>query len=122
MWTGPGSRAPAWRYSPCVLAQIAKGSGLAAPAMTAGSRRRPVATARVAIWAVAVHGLGVPVTPVARALGVTPMFLLRGLQRGRMLLEIRKLDLTALVRDKRLARLLPPGPHRPARSASRTGE
>ena len=99
MWTGPGSRAPAWRVLPCVLARIAKSFGVAAPEVTAGSRRRPVATARVAIWAVAVHGLGLPVTPVARALGVTPMFLLRGLQRGRMLLDVRRLDLKALARE-----------------------
>ena len=82
-----------------MLARIAKSSGVAAPEVTAASRRRPMVAARVAIGAVAVHGLGLPVTLVARAPGVTPMFLLRGLQRGRKLLEVRKLDLEALARE-----------------------
>ena len=58
-----------------------------------------MAAARAAIGAVAVRGLGLPVTRVARALGVTPMPLLRGLQRGRMLLAARKLDLEAVARE-----------------------
>ena len=61
--------------------------------------RRPVATAPAAIGAVAVSGLGLPVTRVARALAVTPMPLLRGVPRGRMLLQARKLDMAALARE-----------------------
>ena len=60
--------------------------------------RGPVAAARAAIGAVAVSGLGLPVTGVARALAVTPMPLLRGVQRGRMLLQARKLEVGALAR------------------------
>ncbi|HEY7678036.1 MAG TPA: transposase, partial [Candidatus Methylomirabilis sp.] len=98
---GPGTPARAWRALPRVLARVAKIFGVTAPEVTAGSRRRPVAAARAAIGAVAVTGLGLPVTLVARALGVTPMPLLRGFPRGRMLLAARKLDLETLARDAR---------------------
>ena len=97
--SGTVSPARAWRAFPRVLARIARIFGVSAPEVTGGSRRRPVAAARAAIGAVAVSGLGLPVTRVARALGVTPMPLLRGLQRGRMLLEARKLDLEAVARE-----------------------
>ncbi len=52
--------------------------------------------ARAAIGAVAVRGLGLPAIRVARALGVTPMPLLRGIQRGGMLFQTRKLDMEEL--------------------------
>jgi len=97
--SGTGPPARAWRAFPRVLTRLAKIFGVAAPAVTAGSRRRPVAAARAAIGAVAVRSLGLPVTRVARALGVTPLPLLRGLQRGRMLLQARKLDVEALARE-----------------------
>ena len=69
----------------CVLARIAKSFGVTA--------------ARAAMGVVAVSGLGLPVARAARALGVTPMPLLRGVRQGRMLLEIRKLDLESLARE-----------------------
>ena len=93
------SPARAWRAFPRVLARVAALFGVSATEVTAGSRRRPVAAARAAIGAVAVSGLGLPVTRVARALAVTPMPLLRGVQRGRMLLQARKLDVAALARE-----------------------
>ena len=98
---GPGSPARAWRAFPRVLARLAALFGVSATEVTAGSRRRRVAAARAAIAAVAVSGLGLPVTRVARALGVTPMPLVRGIQRGRMLLQARKLDVEGLAREAR---------------------
>ncbi len=61
--------------------------------------RRPVAAGRAAIGVVAVSGPGLPVTRVAGVLGVTPMPLLRGFPRGRMLLHARKLDVEELARE-----------------------
>jgi len=88
-----------WRHFPRILAQIAKVFGVAAHEVAAGSRRRPVAAARAAIGAVTVTELGLPLTRVARALGVTPMPLRRGLGRGRLLLEARGVDIGHLVRQ-----------------------
>jgi hypothetical protein len=48
------------------------------------------------VVAVAVHGLGLPVTRVARAQGVTPMPLARALPRGRQLLAVRGLMVNTL--------------------------
>jgi len=61
--------------------------------------RRPVVAARAAIGVVAVSGLGLPVTRVAGVLGVTPMPLLRGFQRGSMLLHACTLDGEELARE-----------------------
>jgi hypothetical protein len=55
-----------------------------------------VAAARAAVGAVAVYGLGLPVTRVARALGVTPMPLARALARGQQLLAARGLRVETL--------------------------
>jgi hypothetical protein len=95
----PMSPARAWRAFPRVLARLAARFGVSTIELIAGSRRRPVAAARAAIGAVAISGLGLPVTRVARALGVTPMPLLRGVERGRMLLQARKLDVAGLTRE-----------------------
>jgi len=46
----------------------------------------------------AVTGLGLPLTRVARALGVTPMPLVRALPRGQKLLQDRGLALETLAR------------------------
>jgi len=51
------------------------------------------------VGTVAVTGLGLPVTRVARALGVTPLPLLRALPRGAALLKARGLDVAQLVRE-----------------------
>jgi hypothetical protein len=45
---------------------------------------------------VAVYGLGLPLTRVARALGVTPMPLARALARGQQLLAARGLRVETL--------------------------
>ena len=90
----PRGRSPAraWRALPRVLGQIAGIFGVTDGEITGGSRRRLVAAARAAVGAVAVSGHGLPVTQVARALGVTPMPLLRALPRGAALLKARGLD------------------------------
>ena len=93
------SPARAWRAFPRVLGHLARIFGVAATEVTGGSRRRPVAATRAAVGAVAVSGLGLPVTRVARALGVTPMPLLRALARGRMVLAARKLDVEVVARE-----------------------
>ncbi len=91
----PVTPARAWRAFDRLRAHLAATFGVAEAEIVRGGRRRPVA----AIGAVAVRGLGLPVTRVARALGVTPMPLLRGVERGRMLLQARKLDVAELARE-----------------------
>ena len=88
-----------WPTLPGVIARLAQQCGVTEAELTGGSRRRPVAAARAAIGAGAVRGLGLPVTRVAQALGGTPTPFLRGLQRGRMLLQARTLDIEALARE-----------------------
>jgi REP-associated tyrosine transposase len=88
--------ARAWRAFDRLRAQLAATFAVPEAELAAGSRRRPVAAARAALGAVAVHGLGLPVTRVARALGVTPMPLIRALPRGRQLLAARGLALERL--------------------------
>jgi hypothetical protein len=58
-----------------------------------------VAAARAAVGVVALDGLGLPVTRVARALGVTPMPLARSLPRGRQLSAERGLTVQVLAKD-----------------------
>lgn len=79
-------------------AQLTSVLAVTEPELTSGSRRRPVVAARAAMGAVAVHGLGLPVTRVAAALGVTAMPFLRGLPRGQKLLQDRGLSLETLAR------------------------
>jgi len=97
---GPGGTpARAWRAFDRLRARLAVTFGVDEAELVRGGRRRRVAAARAAIGAVAVRGLGLPVTRVARALGVTPMPLLRGLERGHMLLQARKLEVEVLARE-----------------------
>ena len=90
--------ARAWRAFGGVLARLASVFGVTEAELTGGSRRRPVAAARAAVGAMAVTGLGLPLTRVARALGVTPMPLVRALPRGQKLLQDRGLALETLAR------------------------
>jgi hypothetical protein len=55
--------------------------------------------ARAAIGAIATSSLGLRVTRVAQALPVTPVPRLQGGQRGRMLLQARRLGVAALARE-----------------------
>jgi putative transposase len=97
---GPGpTPARAWRAFAHVRAQLATAFEVSETALAQGSRRRPVAAARAAVGAVAVHGLGLPVTRVARALGVTPMPLVRALSRGRQLLAVRGLTVETVAQE-----------------------
>jgi hypothetical protein len=82
-----------------VLVQIAGIFGVSDGEITGGSRRRPVAAARAAVGSVAVTGLGLPVTRVARALGVTPMPLWSALPRGAALLQARGLAVAQVARE-----------------------
>ena len=88
--------ARAWRALDRVRAQLAAAFAVTEAELVAGSRRRPVAAARAAVGAVAVYGLGLPLTRVARALGVTPMPLARALARGQQLLAARGLRVETL--------------------------
>lgn len=88
--------ARAWRALDRVRTQLAAAFAVTEAELVAGSRRRPVAAARAAVGAVAVYGLGLPVTRVARALGVTPMPLARALARGQQLLAARGLRVETL--------------------------
>jgi hypothetical protein len=58
-----------------------------------------VAAARAAVAAVAVTGLGLPAARAARALGVTPMPLLRSLARGAAALRARGLRVEAVAQE-----------------------
>jgi len=91
--------ARAWRALSHIRAQLAASFAVSEAELTRGSRRRAVAAARAAVGVVAVDGLGLPVTRVARALGVTPMPLARSLSRGRQLLTVLRLKVQALVRS-----------------------
>lgn len=91
--------ARAWRAFARLRAQLAATFAVPEAELAAGGRRRPVAAARAAVGAVAVHGLGLPVTRVARALGVTPMPLARALLRGQQLLAARGLTVETLALD-----------------------
>jgi hypothetical protein len=74
------------------VARVADAFEVSATELTAGGRRRSVAHARAAASLVAVTGLGLPAAAVARALGVTPMAVLRGLNRGADHLRAHGLD------------------------------
>lgn len=91
--------ARAWRALNRVLAKLAASFAVSEAELTRGSRRRAVAAVRAAIGVVAVDGLGLPVTRVARALGVTPMPLARSLSRGRQLLAERGLKVQLLAKE-----------------------
>ncbi len=67
--------------------------------LRAGHRRRPVAQARAAMATAALRGLGLPAAGVARALGVTPMAVLRGVARGEAVLRGQHLEAERLARD-----------------------
>ena len=92
-------RVDAWRLFPRVLLRLAGVFGVTDRAVTGGSRRRAAAAARAAVGAVAVTGLGLPVTRVARTLGVTPMPLLRAVPRGATLLKARGLEVAQVARE-----------------------
>ena len=80
------------------MQRVAAACSVSVPELTAGSRRRPVARARAAISYVAVTGLGLPAATMARALGVTPMAVLRGLGPGADQLRAHGLDAEDLAR------------------------
>jgi REP element-mobilizing transposase RayT len=94
----PPRSARAWRAVPRLLSRLARVFGVPAASLTGGARHRPVVTARAAVAAVAVEELGLPGAAVARALGVTPMAIWRGLPRGRAALRARGLDPRRLAR------------------------
>jgi hypothetical protein len=87
------------RHLPALVARLAPAFGVTPAEITSGSRRRAVAHARAALSAVAVTGLGVPAAQVARALGVTPMAVLRGVARGPAYLRARGLEPDRLARE-----------------------
>ena len=95
----PVTPARAWRAFDRIRAQLASVFGVTEAELTGGSRRRPVAAARAAVGAMAVTGLGLPLTRVARALGVTPMPLVRALPRGHTLLTERGLRLEKIAQE-----------------------
>jgi len=82
-----------------LVARLAAVCRVSVAELTAGSRRRPVVRARAAVSHVAVTGLGLPAAHVARALGVTPMAVLRGLARGEAELRAHGLTPEALARE-----------------------
>jgi hypothetical protein len=91
--------ARALRALPGLIARLAGVFGVSPAEMTNGSRRRPVAQARAAVSSVAVTGLALPGARVARALGVTPMAIWRGVARGPAALRAHGLDLHRLARE-----------------------
>jgi REP element-mobilizing transposase RayT len=90
--------ARAGRAVPRLLARLARAFGVPPASLTTGARQRPVVLARAAVAAVAVEGLGLPGAAVARALGVTPMAIWRGVPRGLAALRARGLDPRRLAR------------------------
>lgn len=64
------------------MKRIAGAWGIRTRVLMSGSRRRPVAQARAAVGTVAVTGLGLTASHVTRALGVTPMAIRQGIDRG----------------------------------------
>jgi putative transposase len=97
--TLPTSPARAWRAFPRLCARLRHLLSVTEAELTAGHRRRPVSRARAAVGAVALRGLGLPAAGVARALGVTPMAILRGVPRGEAALRRHGLELQRLARE-----------------------
>ncbi len=85
----PVSRAVAGATLPGLIARCARLWGVTPTELGAGSRRRMVAQARAIASYLAVRGLGLPMTDIARHLGVTPAAVQLGLQRGAALLATR---------------------------------
>ncbi len=86
------SPAQALAALPAVVGACAEAWGVSPSEIGGGSRRRPVAQARAAVSYVAVTSLGLGASAVARAMGVTPAVVLRGVIRGPQLLGARRLD------------------------------
>jgi hypothetical protein len=91
------SRAQALATLPELLRRCARVWGVRPGEVSGGSRRRDVAHARGAAGALAVVYLGLSAAAVARFLGVTPVVVLRGVERGLKLLADRRVDPIRLV-------------------------
>ncbi len=97
----PGMRDPAVtdRVLSALLERFAGIWGLSSTEIRSGSRRRPVAEARAGVAAVAVTGLGLPTTRVARALGVGPPAICQAIARGLEALQSRSIDLDRVANE-----------------------
>ena len=92
-----GPRATARGALPGLIARCADAWGVTRTELAAGSRRRLVAQARAVVSYLGVRELGLPMTEIARSLGVTPAAVQLGLDRGASLLAARGLAVEALV-------------------------
>ncbi len=93
------SATAAWQALPRITQRVAAVFQVAVGELTGGSRRREVANARAAAGAVAVRHLGLPVSRVAAAFGVTSMAILRGIDRGLAALQEHGVGLDQLVKE-----------------------
>jgi REP element-mobilizing transposase RayT len=93
----PVSRAVAGAALPGLIARCACSWGVTPTELAAGSRRRMVARARAVASYLAVRELGLPLTDIARHVGVTPAAVHLGLQRGAALLATRGLAVKELL-------------------------
>jgi hypothetical protein len=89
---GTGPRARGRAALPRRLATVARTFGVTEAGLVGGGRRAAVAQARAAVSALAVGQLGLSETEVARALGVVPSTVSRGVSVGTALLAARRLD------------------------------
>ncbi len=94
------AEAAAWAAFPAVTQRVAEAFQVSLAELRTGSRRRSVVRARAAAAALAVTRLGLPASRVAAALGVTPMAILRGLDRGLVALRRQSLDPDRVAREE----------------------
>jgi hypothetical protein len=97
----PVSRAVAGAALPGLIARCARSCGVTPTEIAVGSRRRMVARARAVASYLAVRELGLPMTDIARHLGVTPAAVQLGLQRGAALLATRGQNIKDLLPKNR---------------------
>ncbi len=97
----PGMRDPVVtdRVLSALLERFAGIWGVSLTEMRSGNRRRPTAQARAAVAAVAVTGLGVPITRVACILGVGPPAICQAIERGLEALGSRSIDLDRMAKE-----------------------
>jgi hypothetical protein len=95
----PWPRAKARAALPGLMASMARTFGVQQGEMVGGSRRTAAVRARAAVSAVAIPYLGLPGAEVARALGVSPSAVSRGVAVGAGLLAGRGMDPARLVKE-----------------------
>lgn len=95
---------------PLLLEACAKVWGVSAQEIEAGGRRHAVAHARAAVAMLAVTYMGLSAAGVARRLGVTPVVVLRGVERGPRLFAGRGVDPSRVVASLARGRPRPPAP------------